>query len=66
MTGRFGCSYKDTHIAEQRSLLFTEQALYTDATAVIGVEARNLEQQVRQQVISHKETGRSPPSQHTL
>lgn len=40
MTGRFGCSYKDTHIAEQRSLLSTEQALYMDATAVIGVEAR--------------------------
>lgn len=40
MTGRFGCSSKDTHIAGQRSLLSAEQALHMDATAVTAVEAR--------------------------
>lgn len=38
-----GCSYKDTHVAEQRSLLSSEQALHMDTTAVTVMEAKESE-----------------------
>lgn len=61
MTGRFGHSCKDTHIAEQRSLLSAEQALHMDATEVIGVKAR--ESGAAGEAASHfprEETGDDP------